>query len=198
MRYTLDEIETFLAVMELGSVTAASARLNLSKSVVSKRIADLERALGAALFLRSAGRIAPTEAAQGLAERLRPALSELRAAAEGAAWGMDGPVPLRGRLAIAAPMSFGTLHLGPILARCGGPSRARAQDRLRRPRPRSRARGLRSRRSRRRAARRRAHRQVALHRQDGRLRQPRLPRPPRPVGDASKTASPRWPPLRAA
>ena len=117
MQYTLDEIETFLAVMELGSVTAASARLNLSKSVVSKRIADLESALGAALFLRSAGRIAPTEAAQRLAERLRPALSELRDAAESAAWGMDGAAPLRGRLAIAAPMSFGTLYLGPILAR---------------------------------------------------------------------------------
>jgi DNA-binding transcriptional LysR family regulator len=110
-------VETFLAAMELGSVTSAAARLNLSKSVVSKRIADLERALRAALFLRSAGRIASTEAARNLAERLRPAHSDLRAAAESVAWGMDGAVPLRGRLAIAAPMSFGTLHLGPILAR---------------------------------------------------------------------------------
>lgn len=117
MRYTLDEIETFLVVMELGSVTAASARLNLSKSVISKRLADLERALGAALFLRSAGRIAPTEAAQRLAERLRPALSALRTAAESAAWDKDGAAPVRGRLAIAAPMSFGTLYPGPILAR---------------------------------------------------------------------------------
>jgi DNA-binding transcriptional LysR family regulator len=88
-----------------------------TKPAIGKRIADLERALGAALFLRSAGRIAPTEAAQHLTERLRPALAGLRAAAESAAWGMDGAVPLRGRLAIAAPMSFGTLHLGPILAR---------------------------------------------------------------------------------
>ena len=47
MRYTLDEIETFLAVMELGTVTAAAAHLNLSKSVVSKRVSDLERALQA-------------------------------------------------------------------------------------------------------------------------------------------------------
>lgn len=117
MRYTFEEMETFLAVMELGSVTAAAARLNLSKSVVSKRVSDLEHALGAALFLRSAGRIAPTEAAQQLAERLRPALSELRDAVESAASGRNGAAPLRGRLAISAPMSFGTLHLGPILAR---------------------------------------------------------------------------------
>ena len=32
MRYTLDDIDTFLAVMELGTVTAAAARLNLAKS----------------------------------------------------------------------------------------------------------------------------------------------------------------------
>ena len=57
MRYDLDDLETFLTVMELGTVTAAAARLNLSKSVVSKRIADLETTLGAALFRRNAGRI---------------------------------------------------------------------------------------------------------------------------------------------
>ena len=117
MRYDLSDLETFLTVMELGTVTAAAARLNLSKSVVSKRITDLEATLGAALFRRNAGRITPTEAASRLSERLRPALSELVAAAESAAWDMDGVAPLRGSLSIAAPMSFGVLHLGPIIAR---------------------------------------------------------------------------------
>lgn len=117
MRYSLDEIETFLAVMELGTVTGASARLNLSKSVISKRIADFEAAVGAALFRRNAGRIAPTEAALRLADRLRPALAELHAAAESAAWSMDGAAPLQGALAIAAPMTFGTFHLTPIFGR---------------------------------------------------------------------------------
>ncbi len=115
MRYDLDQLKTFLAVLELGTVTAAGARLNLSKSVVSKRISDLELELGTALFRRNAGRIAPTESAQRFAERIRPALGVLRAAAEAAAWG--GNEQLRGTLAIAAPMSFGTLHLSPILAR---------------------------------------------------------------------------------
>ncbi|SIQ73733.1 transcriptional regulator, LysR family [Paracoccus thiocyanatus] len=117
MRYDLNDLETFLTVMELGTVTAAAARLNLSKSVVSKRITDLEATLGAALFRRNAGRITPTEAAQRLAERLRPALAELVAAAESTAWDMDGLAPLRGTLSVAAPMSFGVLHLGPIIAR---------------------------------------------------------------------------------
>ncbi|MDT1064359.1 LysR family transcriptional regulator [Paracoccus sp. CPCC 101403] len=117
MRYDLNDLETFLTVMELGTVTAAAARMNLSKSVVSKRITDLEATLGAALFRRNAGRITPTEAAMHLAERLRPALNELVAAAESTAWDMDGVAPLRGSLSISAPMSFGILHLGPIIAR---------------------------------------------------------------------------------
>lgn len=116
MRYSLAEIETFLTVMELGTVTAAAARLNLSKSVVSKRISDFETTVGAALFRRNAGRISPTEAAERLAERLRPALSELVAATESAAWGMDGAAPLRGTLSVAAPMSFGTMYLSPLIA----------------------------------------------------------------------------------
>jgi len=116
MRYDLNDLETFLTVLELGTVTAAAARLNLSKSVVSKRITDLEATLGAALFRRNAGRITPTEAALRLAERLRPALNELVAAAESTAWDMDGVAPLRGSLSISAPMSFGIMHLGPIIA----------------------------------------------------------------------------------
>ena len=115
MRYDLDQLETLLTVLDLGTVTAAAARLNLSKSVVSKRISDLELQLGAALFRRNAGRITPTEAAQRLAERVRPALADLQAATEAVGWGGDRQ--LRGTLSLAVPVSFGTLHLSPILAR---------------------------------------------------------------------------------
>jgi len=114
MRYDLDQLETFLTVLELGSVTAAAARLNLSKSVVSKRVTDLEGELGAALFRRNAGRIVPTEAAHQLAEGLRPALAEVRAAAEAVACG--GDQVLRGSLSVSAPTSFGTLYLSAFLA----------------------------------------------------------------------------------
>ena len=117
MRYSLDDMETFLAVIELGTVTAAAARLNLAKSVVSKRVAGLEAALGAALFRRNAGRITPTEAGLRLADRLRPALAELAAAAESATCATDSGTGLRGRLSIAAPMSFGIIYLGPIIGR---------------------------------------------------------------------------------
>ena len=113
MQWTIEEIRTFLDVMDTGTVSGAAARSNLSKSVVSKRIADLEAALGAALFQRHAGRISPTASAEELALRLRPALAEMNDAVESAAWGMAG---LRGSLAIAAPMSFGTSHLSSVVA----------------------------------------------------------------------------------
>ncbi len=113
MRWTLAEIETFLAVIDAGSISAAAARANLSKSVVSKRISEFELALGAPLFVRHAGRIRPREAALALAERLRPALAEMKAATESVGWGGTG---LAGRLAITAPMSFGIRHLGPTIA----------------------------------------------------------------------------------
>ena len=113
MTWTITDIRTFLSVLDAGSISGAAARSDLSKSVVSKRITDFEAALGVALFTRHAGRIAPTDSALSLAERLRPALAELVAATESAA---APEAALRGRLAIAAPMSFGIRHLGPVIA----------------------------------------------------------------------------------
>ncbi|MBU3029476.1 LysR family transcriptional regulator [Paracoccus sp. XHP0099] len=113
MGWTITDIETFLAVLDAGSISGAAARSDLSKSVVSKRISDFEAALGVPLFSRHAGRIAATDNAHALAERLRPALAELVAATES----LGGPeIGLRGRLAVAAPMSFGIRHLGPVIA----------------------------------------------------------------------------------
>lgn len=113
MKWTLAEIETFLAVMDVGTISGAAARADLSKSVVSKRISDFEATLGAALFTRRAGRLTPTESAHALAERLRAAMAELTAATESVNLGTAN---LRGRLAVSAPMSFGVRHLGPHLA----------------------------------------------------------------------------------
>lgn len=53
MRYRLDDISTFLSVVDAGSISAAATHLNLSKSMVSKRITDLEQALGVDLLHRS-------------------------------------------------------------------------------------------------------------------------------------------------
>jgi DNA-binding transcriptional LysR family regulator len=117
MKWRFDDMTTFLVVMETGSITSAASRLGLSKSVVSKRINDLEAALGTALFQRHAGRLAPTETGDSLAERVRPLIAELNDVAAHAAWGLHG---LRGKLTITAPVTFSTLHLSPIIAEFAG------------------------------------------------------------------------------
>lgn len=113
MKWRLDEMTTFLQVVETGSITATARRLQLSKSVVSKRVTDLEAALGVTLLHRSTRQVVPTERGGELAEQVRGLLLRLDEAIEAVA---DKAGSLRGMLRLTAPMSFATLHLGPILA----------------------------------------------------------------------------------
>lgn len=59
-----NRIETFRAVVELGSFTRAALALNLTQSAVSRRITALEDQLGQALFLREINGVVLTEAGQ--------------------------------------------------------------------------------------------------------------------------------------
>jgi DNA-binding transcriptional LysR family regulator len=113
MTWRFDDLLTFLKVVEAGGVTAAATELNVSKSVVSKRISDLEDALGAQLLRRSTRAVTPTEQGWAFYERTREALRELDEAVDSVADRQGG---LGGRLRVTAPMSFGTLYLGRILA----------------------------------------------------------------------------------
>ncbi|HNR91174.1 MAG TPA: LysR family transcriptional regulator [Dokdonella sp.] len=112
MEYKLEDIETFLAVVEAGSVSAGALRLNLAKSVVSERVARLERALGAKLLHRSAQGVTPTDRGVDYYQRSRAVLEQLDAAAEAI---NEDEGALVGLLRIAAPMSFGARWLGPAL-----------------------------------------------------------------------------------
>lgn len=116
MSWRLEEIIAFLGVVEAGSITAAARRLNLSKSVVSKRITDLEAALQQQLLRRSTRQVRPTEEGRILYARVKPLVGELTNAVEETA----DPGSIRGRLRVAAPMSFGTMYLSSILARFAG------------------------------------------------------------------------------
>lgn len=57
----IDDMATFVAVVETGSVTAAATRLNTTKSVVSRRLSDVERELGTTLIERGARGARTTE-----------------------------------------------------------------------------------------------------------------------------------------
>jgi DNA-binding transcriptional LysR family regulator len=109
MRYKLEDILTFLTVIEADGLTAGARRLGIAKSVASKRVSDLESALGATLLRRSARGVAPTDAGAAFYRRTRDILAELDDAAASAA----GAGELSGLIRVAGPLSFGTLHLAP-------------------------------------------------------------------------------------
>jgi len=108
MRIQLDLIVAFHAVMETGGVNAAARRLRLSRSVVSKRIMDLEAALGVDLFVRSTVQMTPTEAAQEYYARTAFLIQELEDAANDVRPDASG---LSGTLRLAAPLSVSVSHL---------------------------------------------------------------------------------------
>jgi DNA-binding transcriptional LysR family regulator len=102
----------FLAVVEAGSFSAAARRLGTTTSAVSKRMARLERRLGARLVNRSSRHLAPTEAGRVFYERCRRIADDV-AEAERAVRGYAEE--LRGVLRASAPLTFSQQHLVPLL-----------------------------------------------------------------------------------
>jgi DNA-binding transcriptional LysR family regulator len=108
----LDGIATFVAVAEAGSISEAARRLRLSKSVVSERLAELERSLGASLMHRTTRKLTLTEDGAAFLER---AARIARDVADAAAEFAERRGGLAGPLRLSAPVTFGRLHLGPAL-----------------------------------------------------------------------------------
>lgn len=61
----------FLVLARAGTLRAAARELRVAPTTVARRVASLEATLGAPLFVRGAGGLAPTAAARELAERGR-------------------------------------------------------------------------------------------------------------------------------
>lgn len=108
----LDGIAAFAAVADSGSVSRAARTLNVSKSVVSERLKELERSLGAQLVQRTTRRLTITAEGEAFLQRAGRILHE---AAEARSEIAEGRGRLAGPLRISAPVSFGTLHLGRAL-----------------------------------------------------------------------------------
>src|SRR5690349_21406031 len=85
------------AVLDTGSLTAASERLGFTQSALSKQMATLEAAAGAQLFRRGPRGVEPTEAATRLAARAATILDQLDAAERELA---SLSAPLGGRVAL--------------------------------------------------------------------------------------------------
>lgn len=70
-RLSLDCLETFLALIESGSFSAAGERRGLAQSTVSQHLRRMEDVLGASLILRGQRGCQPTETAQRLTPHFR-------------------------------------------------------------------------------------------------------------------------------
>ena len=109
----LDGVVAFVPIAEAGSISEAARRLSLSKSVMSERLAELERSLGARLVQRTTRKMSLTEDGPAFLERGR------RIAARGRPRprprSPNGAAPLSDPSGFPAPVSFGILHLGPAL-----------------------------------------------------------------------------------
>lgn len=105
-------ISVFAAVARLGGFTAAAKTLGLSKSTVSKQIARLENRLGARLLNRTTRRLSLTEIGAAYYERCRRIVEEAEEAELAVTQLHAEPM---GTLRINAPVSFGLLHIAPLL-----------------------------------------------------------------------------------
>jgi DNA-binding transcriptional LysR family regulator len=108
----LESIAAFSAIAEAGSITSAARRLALSKSVVSERLTELERVVGATLVRRTTRSLSLTDEGKTFHERAKQILRDVEHAASELT---ERRGILTGPLRISAPVSFGTLHLGHAL-----------------------------------------------------------------------------------
>jgi len=108
----LDQLSLFLAIVDAGSLAAAARRTGRSPPVVTRVLGDLETELGVRLAERTTRRLSLTDAGLRLAEHARRLVGDFGESMRDVAGESAAP---RGRLRISGPLTFGRLHLMPIV-----------------------------------------------------------------------------------
>lgn len=108
----LSSWESFVRVVEDGSMAAAARRLDLTRAQVSKQVGELERAFGVRLFERAARRLSLTPSGEVFYQHALRTLEAI-ASTEVAVKNL-GDTP-RGVLRVSASVSFGRLYVAPLL-----------------------------------------------------------------------------------
>lgn len=109
---SLEDLQAFCSVVELGSISAAARDLSETKGSISRRISRLEGRLGVALLARTPRAVSPTEEGMRFHGRAREALTLLADATEGARSARAAP---QGLLRVTAPVDLGVDLLPPLV-----------------------------------------------------------------------------------
>ncbi|EOD81911.1 Transcriptional regulator, LysR family [Grimontia indica] len=105
-------METFVRVVEIGSISGAADRMNIAKSAVSRRLKELEEHLNVQLFHRTTRTMHATETGTEYYKHCLRILEDLREAEEMTS---QAHCVLKGPLKVAVPSTFGVLHIGPAI-----------------------------------------------------------------------------------
>lgn len=108
----LHRLEVFIRVAERASFSAAGRELGLGQPQVSRAVGDLEREVGARLFIRSTRRVTLTAEGERYLVASRAALETLEEAAEDL---RAGAGVVRGKLRVTAPLELAD-RIAPIFA----------------------------------------------------------------------------------
>jgi DNA-binding transcriptional LysR family regulator len=112
-RIDFNRVAMFVHIAEAGGVTAAAAKLKLPKSSVSRGLTQLEGELGVELVLRGSRRFQLSEAGRTFFDAAAKGIAAVEDARDEVR--DDRSVP-HGRVRIAAPATFGTWLLAPVIA----------------------------------------------------------------------------------
>ena len=107
-----ENMNAFVRVVEAGSISAAADRMDVAKSVVSRRLKELEEHLGVELFHRTTRQMNLTDSGSAFYQQSVRILADILEA-EHATSQFHGA--LKGSLKVAVPLSFGLMHLGPAI-----------------------------------------------------------------------------------
>ena len=108
----LKQIESFVAVVAKGSLTAAAASEGVAPAVLGRRIDALEERLGVKLLLRTTRRITLTHEGSAFLEDCQRILADIGSAEASVS---AGGVKASGYLRITAPAGFGRRHVAPLM-----------------------------------------------------------------------------------
>ena len=108
----LESMSTLLAAVEAGSLSAASRRLGVPLTTISRKVSELETHLRTRLLVRTSRKLSLTDAGRSYVAACRRILEEIGEAERAASGEYSAP---RGELLITAPVVFGRLHVLPVV-----------------------------------------------------------------------------------